>query len=129
VFGDFEIIVQHVRNTIHFLSPHIKAYEQEIWNLIYSFGAFIISSIPHDKNIDADILANATSTFMPLDDGFSIEMMFRPSIPENITIWRVLDSDLHIINFLTSLDTFQNSVVDDGYINKSYKIIEKKLTI
>jgi ribonuclease HI len=113
VFGDSKIIVRQVRNTIHYMSPHIKDYQQEVWNLLYSFDAFNISSIPHDQNIDADILANATSRFMPLDDGFSVEMMFRPSVPDNIMSWRVFDSDSQIINFLTSSDTFQDSVIDD----------------
>jgi hypothetical protein len=40
-------------------------------------------------------------------------MMFRPSIPDNITNWRVFDSDTQIINFLTSSDTFQDAVIDD----------------
>jgi ribonuclease HI len=87
VFGDSEIIVRQVRNTIHFLSPHLKAYQQEVWNLLYSFDAFNITSIPHNQNIDADILANTTSRFIPPDDGFSVEMIFRPSIPDNITNW------------------------------------------
>jgi ribonuclease HI len=113
VFGDSEIIVRQVRNTIHFLSPHLKAYQQEVWNFLYSFDAFNINSIPHDQNVDVDILANATSRFMPPDDGFSIELMFRPSIPDNVTSWRVFDCDSQIFNFLTSLDTFQNSVIDD----------------
>jgi hypothetical protein len=113
VFGDSEIIVRQVRNTIHCMSPHLKSYQQEVWNLLYSFDAFNINSIPRDQNIDADILANATSRFMPPDDGFSIEMMFRPSVPDNVTSWRVFDNDSQIINFLTSSDTFQDSVIDD----------------
>ena len=57
VFGDVEIIIWWVRNTIHFLSPHINAYQQEVWNIIYSFEEFNITSIPHNQNIDANILA------------------------------------------------------------------------
>jgi ribonuclease HI len=75
VFGDSKIIDRQVRNTIHFLSLHLKSYQQEVWNLIYSFDAFNINSIPHDQNVDIDILANATSRFMPPDDGFSIELI------------------------------------------------------
>jgi ribonuclease HI len=66
VFGDSEIIVRQVRNTIHCLSLHLKAYQQEVWNFLYSFDAFNITSLPRDQNIDADILANATSRLMPL---------------------------------------------------------------
>jgi hypothetical protein len=50
---------------------------------------------------------------MPHDDGFSIEMMFMPSVPDNVTSWRVFNDDSQIINLLTSSDTFQDSVIDD----------------
>jgi hypothetical protein len=63
--------------------------------------------IPRDQNVDVDILATATSRFMPPDDGFSIELMFRPSIPDNVTSWRVFDCDSQIVKFLTSSYMFQ----------------------
>jgi hypothetical protein len=44
---------------------------------------------------------------------FSIEIMFRPSIPDNVMNWRVFNNDTQIINFLTSSDVFQESVIDD----------------
>jgi hypothetical protein len=49
---------------------------------------------------------------MPPHDGFSIEMICRPSIPDNVTNWRVFNSDTQIINFLTILYTFQDVVID-----------------
>jgi hypothetical protein len=93
VFVDFEIIFRQLRNTIHFLSLHLKDYQKEVWNPIYFFDSLNISFVPRDQNIDADILTNIASRFMPPDDGFSIEMMFRPTVPNNITSWRVFDSD------------------------------------
>jgi len=50
---------------------------------------------------------------MPPDDGFLIEMMFMPFVLDNVTSWRVFNNDSQIINFLTSSDTFQDSVIDD----------------
>jgi hypothetical protein len=95
------------------MSPHLRGYQQEVWNLLYSFEYFNIESIPHYQNVVADILANATSRYTPLNDGFSVEIMFRPSIPDNVTNWRVFNNDIQIINFLTSSDVFQDSVIDD----------------
>jgi len=54
-----------------------------------------------------------SSRFIPPDDGFSVEMIFRPLIPENITNWRVFNNDIQIIKFLTSSYTFQDAVIDD----------------
>jgi hypothetical protein len=48
VFGDSEIIFWQARNTIHCLSSHLKSYQQEVWNPLYSFNEFNINSIPHD---------------------------------------------------------------------------------
>jgi hypothetical protein len=80
------------------MSPHLRDYQQEVWNLLYLFDAFNISSIASDHNIDVDILANVTSRFVPIDDGFLVEMMFRPSILDNITNWIVFDCNTWIIN-------------------------------
>jgi hypothetical protein len=37
VFGDSEIVVRQVRNSIHCLSPHLKSYQAEVWNLMHKF--------------------------------------------------------------------------------------------
>ena len=43
VFGDSEIVVRKVRDTIHCLSPHLKGYQAEVWNLRAHFNAFNIN--------------------------------------------------------------------------------------
>ena len=45
-FRDSEIVVRQVRNTIHFLSPHLKGYQLEVWNFIMHFNAFNINAVP-----------------------------------------------------------------------------------
>ena len=37
VFGDSKILVKQVRNAIHFLSPHLKSYQIEVWSLMHNF--------------------------------------------------------------------------------------------
>ena len=59
VFGDSEIIVKQVRNQIHCISPHLKAYQKEACDLLKGFNAFNIVSIPRLKNEAADLLANS----------------------------------------------------------------------
>jgi hypothetical protein len=98
---------------MHCMYLCLKAYQQELWNFIYSLDAFNITLLPRDQNIDVDILANASSILMPLDDGFSVEMMFMSSVLENIKKWRVFDSDTQTISFITRSDTFQDAVIDD----------------
>jgi ribonuclease HI len=95
VFGDSEIVVRQVRNYIHCLTPHLKCYQTEVWSLINKFSAFNINSIPRSSNTEADLLANVASKLLPADglspSAFSVELLFRPSIPDNITSWRVFD--------------------------------------
>ena len=63
------------------------------------------------------MLANVASNLFPSDDfshdKFSVELIYRPSIPDNITNWRVFEDDEQIINFLHSEDTFKGSAIDD----------------
>jgi hypothetical protein len=76
VFGDYKIIVIHVNNSIHCLSPHLKGYQQEVWKLINNFEAFNITSIPHSQNVVVDTLSNAASRFTSLNNNFSVELIF-----------------------------------------------------
>ena len=80
-------------------------------------GSSNIKSIPRTLNHEADMLANATSNLCSSDDfshdKFSVELIYRPSIPDNITNWRVFEDDEQIINFLHFEDTFKGSVIDD----------------
>jgi ribonuclease HI len=81
VFGDSEILVRQVRDSIHCLSPHIKSYQSEVWNLMNKFSSFNINSIPRLNNFEADLLANVASKLLPTEglspDAFSVELLFR----------------------------------------------------
>jgi ribonuclease HI len=117
VFGDSEIVVRQVRDSIHYLSPHLKCYQSEVWSLMNKFSAFNINSIPRLNNDEADLLANVASKLLPAEglspNAFFVELLFRPSIPDNITSWRVFDNDQKIINFLHMEETFQGVVIDE----------------
>ena len=113
VFGDSEIIFRQIRNTIHCLSPHLKGYQNEVWELITNFNAFNINSIPRLQNAVVDLLATSATRLVPTNNKCLVELIFRPSIPYNVTNLRVFDDDQHILEFLTNDDTFKDSVIDD----------------
>jgi ribonuclease HI len=121
VFGDSEIVVRQVRNSIHCLTPHLKCYQSEVWSLINKFSAFNINSIPRSNNTEADLLANVASKLLPAEglspNAFFVELLFRPSVPDNITNWRVFDDDQQIINFMHMEETFQGAVIDEQMHN------------
>jgi ribonuclease HI len=91
VFSDSEIVVKKVRNEIHCLSLHLKNYQTEVWILIHKFLAFNINSIPRSSNSEVDLLANVASKLLPAEglspNAFSVELLFRPLILDNITNW------------------------------------------
>jgi ribonuclease HI len=80
VFGDSEIVVRQVRDSIHCLSPHLKSYQSEVWSLMNKFSSFNINSIPRFNNAEADLLANVASKLLPTEglspNAFSVELLF-----------------------------------------------------
>ena len=80
VFGDSEIVVRQVRDSIHCLSLHLKSYQFKVWNLMNKFFSFNINSIPRLNNSEADLLANVASKLFPAEglspDAFSVELLF-----------------------------------------------------
>jgi hypothetical protein len=90
VFGDSEIMFKQVRNAIHCISPHLKSYQTEVWSFMQKFSSFNINYIPRLNNSEVDLVANVASKLLPTEglypNAFSIELLFWPSIPDNITI-------------------------------------------
>jgi hypothetical protein len=80
-------------------------------------SAFNINSIPRLNNSEADLLANVASKLFLVEglspDVFSIELLFRTFVPDNITNWRVFDDDQQIIKFLHMEENFQGAVIDE----------------
>lgn len=97
VFGDSEIIVRQVKNTIHCNSPHLRNYQQEVNRLIENFEAFNITVVPRTKNTIVDSLPTAASRLSHLEDyeasRFTVELLYKPSVPNNISNWKVFEGD------------------------------------
>ena len=127
VFGDSEIVVKHVKNQIHCISSHLKHYQQLAQDLSRKFSALNIISISIMQNDSTDLLATIASRLIPPEgfspNRFSVELIFRPFVPNNITNWRVFNTNVGIINFLSSEGTYENDIIDeeshDHELNKS----------
>jgi hypothetical protein len=69
------------------------------------------------KNILVDSLATIASRISPLEDyeasWFMIELLYKPSVPNNISNWKVFEGDEQIINFMTNQDNFKDLAIDD----------------
>ena len=55
------------------------------------FESLNINSIPHTENFNADMLENVASSLRPSDDFthdiFFVELIYKLSVPDNITNW------------------------------------------
>ena len=62
-----------------------------------SFSSFNIKSVCRSQNFNDDLLANTTSRLIPPEglspQTFSIELMYKPYIPDNVTNWNVFDDE------------------------------------
>lgn len=97
VVGDSQIVVRQVRNSIHCIPHHLKNYKKEVCNLMSKFEAFNIKCIPRIENYDVDMLENVASNLSLSDDFthdiFSMELIYKPLVPNNITNWLTFEYD------------------------------------
>jgi hypothetical protein len=88
-----------------------------VHGLIDHFEAFNITATARGKNIIANSLAITGSRLSPLEDyetsWLTVELLYKPSIPNNISNWKVFEGDEQIINFLTNRDNFKYLAIDD----------------
>ena len=84
-----------------------------MWDLLINFHAFNIYSIPRAKNAATDLLDTSAARLVPTNNRCSIEFLFRPSVPDNITNLRVFDDDQQILECLMNNDMFKGAIIDD----------------
>jgi hypothetical protein len=103
----------------------LKHYQQLTQDLDSKFYAFNIVSIPRMQNPSADPLENIASRLIPPEhfspDRFSMELIFRPCVLDNITTWHVFNDDVDIFNFLSSKGTYENDIIDEESHNHELK--------
>jgi hypothetical protein len=68
-----------------------------VHRLIEHFEAFNITMIPRMKNIFVVSLATTASRISPLEDyeasRFTVELLCKPSVPNNISNWKVFEGN------------------------------------
>ena len=97
VFSDSQVVIQHVINSIHCASNHLNNYQREVSNLMYKFESFNIRSILHLVKYEAYMMANVASNRFPSNnfshDKFSVKLIYRSLILDNITNYRIIKDD------------------------------------
>ena len=87
--GDLDLVVSQVKNKFACWFDRLRRYRNAIWDSMEFFDALDIVAIPRELNSKADSLAVAASTLMPSEDCVRMEIIFRPSVPDNMDHWQV----------------------------------------
>jgi hypothetical protein len=99
-----------------------------VHRLIEHFEAFNIRAIPRTKNTLVDSLAIVASTLSPLEDyeasRFTVELLYKSSVPNNISNWKVFEGYEQIINFLTNQENFKDLAIDDEIFQEQIRGID-----
>jgi hypothetical protein len=110
------LIVNQIRNIYQAKNPRLRAYRNEVWDLIDSFFLdFNISFILREENTVADSLVVSTRNFrvpLPPKLRYDIEVKYKPSIPDNVKHWKVFEDDLEIKRFLETVEEFSALHID-----------------
>ena len=110
---------------MHCISTHLQHYQSLVQSLTLHFSAFNISVIRRIQNASADLLANVASKLISSEDyspnRFFVELIFRPSIPDNLTNWQVSNDDEDILSFLTSEKSYDDQIIDEDEHNDKLK--------
>ena len=81
--------------------------------MLTNFLTFNIVSIPRLKNAAADLLATLAARLVPSNNRCSIELLFRPSVPDMITNLQVFYDDQQILECLKNDENFKGAIIDD----------------
>jgi hypothetical protein len=116
--GDSDLVILQVKNKYACKSERLRRYRNAIWDAIEFFDAMDLIAIPREQNSLPDSLVVATSTLEPPEDLMKgegkLEIIFRPSVPDNIDHSEVFKDDEHVLRFKHNVKEFSN-------FNVSYK--------
>jgi ribonuclease HI len=110
--GDLDLVIQQLKNKFACNSKRLKGYRNAILDSLNDLDAFNLIAIPKEQNAKTDELTVAAST-LQLPDGLAdenilVEVIFRPSVPNNVDDWQVFDDDKQMIKFLTYMHEFSD---------------------
>jgi hypothetical protein len=115
VKGDSDLIVSQVLMRFATKNEKLKKYRDVAQTLSKSFRKVSIEAVPREENHVVDALVVSASTLQPCEGPFhdlcKMEVLFRPSVPDNLEHWQVFEDDNQIIRFMENNKEFIDSQV------------------
>jgi ribonuclease HI len=113
---DSDLIVSQVMMKFATKNENLKKYRDLAQSLSKSFKIVSLEAIPREDNHMEDALAVSSSTLQPyegpLRDLCKMEVLFRPSIPDNLEHWQVFEDGDQIIRFMENNKEFTDSQIN-----------------
>jgi ribonuclease HI len=110
--GDSDLVILQLKNKFACKSERLKRYRNAIWDTMENFDALDLIVIPREKNSKVDELVMAASTLQLSQDlikgNIKVEVIFRPSVPDNVDHWQIFDDDKQVIKFLNNIQEFSD---------------------
>jgi hypothetical protein len=113
--GDPDLVILQVKNQFACKNDKLKKHSNIVWDTMEWFESLSLKEELRMFNEKADALVLATSTLQPCRDlleGGKLEIIFRPSIPNNVKHWQVFDDNAQIIRFVNNLQEFVENEID-----------------
>ena len=117
ILGDSELVINQVNESYQTKHPRMRAYRNEVWDMLGNFFTeHTIQVVPRVENLVADSLAVSAGKFetpMTSQKEYQVEILNRPSIPDNYKYWQVFEDDMQIRRFLELSGEFVNTHFDN----------------
>ena len=116
VIGDSDLIVSQVLLNFATKNERLKRYQDFARSVKKYFEVVSIEEVPREENYVVDALAVLASTLQPCEGPLKnlckMEVLFRPSIPDNLENWQVFEDDRQILRFMENSREFTDSQVN-----------------
>ena len=106
--GDSELIIRQVNGEYSAKHPRLRAYRNDVMDLLKTIEESQLIFFPRQKNIMAHSLTFVARTcLMPYETKqCTTQIKFRLAVPDNEKYWQVFDRDKQIEDFLQSRNEF-----------------------
>lgn len=112
VKGDSDLVIKQVKGIFSCKSDRLRKYRNVLRDTIELFDTFGLHIVPREEKCQPDEIAVAISTFQISDnllkDRAGMEVIFKPSVPDNVEHWQIFYDEKQIVCFLNHLDEFES---------------------
>lgn len=117
VHGDSKLIIKQVNGEYTTKHPRLQAYRDDVVDLLKTFIEYELNFVPRNQNILANGLAFAASTCIkPYErKQYTVQVKYRPAVPENIKYSQMFEGDKQIEYFVQSRNGFEMPNSDSDY--------------